>query len=150
MVPKWRAFTVVLALLAAGPVAAADILSGLLWQARPLVVAAVSADDPMIARLKAGIESSQAGFVERRMVLIEVYPEHAWINGRRLPTRDADHLRVRFGIGAGEPRWVLIGLDGGVKLEGPAGDSPDEVYALIDGMPMRRRELEARGSPGLR
>jgi hypothetical protein len=39
---------------------------------------------------------------------------------------------------------VLIGKDGSVKARYNAAPSLDELFALIDGMPMRRAELRSR------
>lgn len=39
------------------------------------------------------------------------------------------------------PRWVLIGLDGGVKHSGTQSPLPSEIYRLIDAMPMRQSEI---------
>ena len=44
-------------------------------------------------------------------------------------------------------RVVLIGLDGGVKLDEPSHVSVEVLSALIDGMPMRRAELKNKGNP---
>ena len=37
---------------------------------------------------------------------------------------------------------ILIGLDGGVKLRQTEMISLDKLFTLIDGMPMRRREIK--------
>ena len=37
-------------------------------------------------------------------------------------------------------KLVLVGKDGGVKLEQDSVLSPDELFAVIDRMPMRMRE----------
>ena len=50
------------------------------------------------------------------------------------------HLRSRFGSG---PPVVLIGKDGGVKLQAEYLD-PQAIFSHIDAMPMRRREMRQR------
>jgi hypothetical protein len=62
---------------------------------------------------------------------------------------DADELRRianQYGIGEDDFSVVLIGKDGGEKLR--VNDVPDlrSIYAVIDGMPMRSREMGA--NPG--
>ena len=37
---------------------------------------------------------------------------------------------------------VLIGLDGGIKLKQNTILTPEKLFAIIDGMPMRKRELK--------
>tara|TARA_R110002126_G_scaffold291063_2_gene450223 strand:+ start:28377 stop:28802 length:426 start_codon:yes stop_codon:yes gene_type:complete len=39
---------------------------------------------------------------------------------------------------------VLIGLDGGIKLEQTSLLSTEKLFAIIDGMPMRRREIKTK------
>lgn len=39
---------------------------------------------------------------------------------------------------------VLIGLDGGVKLRQTKYLSPEKLFAIIDGMPMRRGEIKSK------
>lgn len=42
-------------------------------------------------------------------------------------------------------RVVLLGLDGSVKLDEPSYVPPDTLWALIDGMPMRKAALQKLG-----
>ena len=39
---------------------------------------------------------------------------------------------------------MLIGLDGGIKLEQNSILSPEKLFTIIDGMPMRRNELKRK------
>ena len=39
---------------------------------------------------------------------------------------------------------ILLGLDGGIKLEQNSILSPEKLFAIIDGMPMRRNELKRK------
>ena len=43
-----------------------------------------------------------------------------------------------------QEKWVLIGLDGGVKNSGYATPLPDEVFRIIDAMPMRQSEIKRK------
>lgn len=38
-------------------------------------------------------------------------------------------------------KWVLIGLDGGVKNTGVENPIPSEIFRIIDAMPMRQSEI---------
>lgn len=38
-------------------------------------------------------------------------------------------------------KWVLIGLDGGVKNTGLENPIPSEIFRIIDAMPMRQSEI---------
>ncbi|WP_338221314.1 DUF4174 domain-containing protein [Algoriphagus sp. oki45] len=41
--------------------------------------------------------------------------------------------------------WALIGLDGGKKNEGHSSPNPDEIFRIIDAMPMRQSEIKRKG-----
>lgn len=41
-------------------------------------------------------------------------------------------------------KWVLIGLDGGIKNTGPENPIPSEIFRIIDAMPMRQSEIKNR------
>jgi hypothetical protein len=51
-------------------------------------------------------------------------------------------VRRRFGVAAGSFRVVLLGKDGGVKLRSSEPLAVDRLDSLIDGMPMRRLEMQ--------
>ncbi|NJL13025.1 MAG: DUF4174 domain-containing protein [Microscillaceae bacterium] len=49
---------------------------------------------------------------------------------------------MRWGISGAAFTLLLIGKDGGEKLRSPEALPPSQLFALIDAMPMRRREIE--------
>ncbi len=53
--------------------------------------------------------------------------------------------RKRFQIEAGRFTAILVGKDGTVKHRAHTPVTPENLYALIDAMPMRRREMRERG-----
>ena len=58
---------------------------------------------------------------------------------------NAEHLRQNLGIEHSFTGIVLIGKDGGVKMKKEFQVDPKTVFTLIDGMPMRRAEMERSG-----
>lgn len=57
---------------------------------------------------------------------------------------EAASLRKSFNIDIEEFVVLLIGKDGGVKLRSEEVVSSQELFALIDGMPMRRSEIRRK------
>jgi hypothetical protein len=53
-------------------------------------------------------------------------------------------VRATLGIQSGSFALRLIGKDGGVKLSTASPTAMTEIYALIDTMPMRQREMGER------
>ena len=71
---------------------------------------------------------------ERCLVVVRVFERGAAIlDGEALESEEANNLRTRFTL-------ILIVKDGGVKLRGEHRAKPQDIFALIDSMPMRRRE----------
>ena len=136
-------------LLAVGAVlmpvrAAAAELGDYLWVSRPLLVFAPTDSDPRVVETVRRIEASRCDFADRDMVLGLIVTEGtSTFGGQVVDTNQAQQLLSRFGIGAGDFSVVLIGKDGGEKLR--VNDVPDlqAIYAVIDGMPMRGREISA-------
>lgn len=51
-----------------------------------------------------------------------------------LPQRDAQTVA-----------WALVGLDGGVKTSGILNPTPNDIFRIIDAMPMRQSEFVKKG-----
>lgn len=96
-------------------------LEQLRWQVRPVVVLGEgSAVEAQIAALQDAADALR----ERDVVLLTDGP-------------GAEALRGTVGPGFAV---LLIGKDGGIKLDRRSPVDPAEIVALIDDMPMRRRE----------
>lgn len=123
-------------------------LSDYLWQSRPLLVFAPTDSDPRLVETMGRIEASRCEFADRDMVLGRIVAEGtSTLGGQAVGVGQAQRLRSQFGVGANGFAVVLIGKDGGQKLR--VNDVPDlaTVYAVIDGMPMRGREMSADPGP---
>ena len=124
--------------------AAAAELDDYLWVGRPLLVFAPTDSDPRLVETVRRIEASRCDFADRDMVLgLIVTVGTSTLDGQLVDTSQAQQLLSEFGIGAKSFSVVLIGKDGGEKLR--VNDVPDlaAIYAVIDGMPMRGREMNA-------
>lgn len=68
--------------------------------------------------------------------------------GREVANRTvprAPDLRSRYGVSRDSFALLLVGKDGGVKLTRNEPIALDEIFALVDSMPTRRREMRERG-----
>jgi hypothetical protein len=115
-----------------------------IWNNRPVIVFAPTPGDPLLAAQRETLDSKDDAFRDRDMILIEVTGDAVYVNGRPVSGADADDLRARFAIDRTTSRAVLIGKDGGVKLRSGTAFSADELFATIDAMPMRHREMRQR------
>lgn len=123
-----------LAALAIGPAAARDPLASLRGRTRVLVVSAPIEADPALAAQRLALASARTGLAERDLVVMEAVGEGP----------EATALRRRLDLPAGSFRAVLIGKDGGPKLDSAEPIPPQRLFSTIDAMPMRRDEMQAR------
>ncbi|MFP4164960.1 MAG: DUF4174 domain-containing protein [Chitinispirillaceae bacterium] len=110
-------------------------LSELQWKKRILIVGLSENIDETVALLKA----NTGGIEERDTVWFVVGPQIVSSNlgriGDKLAESAASHLKNRTGTEA-----VLIGKDGSEKARSDTLDL-HSIFALIDSMPMRRKEM---------
>ena len=120
-------------LLIASPVMAQDgPLAPYLWENRPIVVFADSAQDPRFSEQMDFLRQETEALVERDVVILT----------DTNPSAQSD-LRTKL-----RPRGftlILVGKDGGVKLRKASPWDVREISRVIDKMPMRQREMREAG-----
>lgn len=118
--------------------AAADPYAG---RARPVFVFG-AAGDAAAARQLAALEPERQALADRAVALVAVSGNRVRTLLGPSPGTGAAALRQRFGVGKAAFRVVLVGKDGGVKLSSASPVPVDRLFALIDAMPMRQREMQ--------
>ncbi|MBY6006357.1 DUF4174 domain-containing protein [Salipiger bermudensis] len=103
-------------------------LNAMRWDKRPVLLFAPSQDHPDYARQMEMLRAAEAALAERDIVVLSDLDD-------RTPSP------LRQGFQPGGFKLVLVGKDGGVKLEQDAVLAPEELFAVIDRMPMRRNEM---------
>ena len=112
------------------------------WRNRVLVVSAPSPDDSNLLEQLAELASTSDEFADRDMVLVTLLDNaDAKAGDRKLTRAEVAATRTALGIRPGSFALQLIGKDGSVKLTAKSATSMNEIYALIDSMPMRQREI---------
>lgn len=99
-------------------------------------------DERLIKQIEVFSEEKQ-GLAERKLLIYrfsenQFTPEFnkVWFSST-LKTKKYKRKSENFKV-------VLIGLDGGIKLEQTSLLSTEKLFAVIDGMPMRRREIKTK------
>jgi hypothetical protein len=118
------------------------------WTHRPLLVFAPSAQDPRYAVFAQRAHRLGAELAERDVPLVHAFVRmsgHA--PACTLDPATAERLRSAFGVRPEDATAVLLGKDGGEKQRQPLAEPLDPLLDLIDGMPMRQREIRERGRP---
>lgn len=98
------------------------------WRQRLIVIFAPSPHDQRYIAARETMLGQKAGLVERDIVvLVDASPDAG------------GGLRAQLGVDGF--RMLLIGKDGGVKIDRAAPIPAEVLFATIDAMPMRQREM---------
>ena len=112
---------------------------------RVVVISAGTSDDAPAREQRAALLMHAAALDERDMVVFvalrngEVEPVHG---PAPAPADVRDLLRRNPPSKAGGFEVLLVGKDGGVKLRSERPVRAEDLFALIDTMPMRRQEMK--------
>ncbi len=115
------------------------------WEHRVLLVSAPVPDDTDLLEVQNQLASTREEFADRDMVLVTLLDNGtSTAGGRELTVAEAAAARAALGIPAGSFALRLIGKDGSVKIARDSAVPMPEIFALIDTMPMRQREISDR------
>ena len=121
-------------------------IDDLRWRHRVLIVFAADSTQKFAEPLLNQIERYQSDFLDRDMVFIGIFSNASnHVDGQFLNELSIKKLKARFGAGTSSFRVLLIGKDGGVKLDQQVSTDLNDIFALIDTMPMRRSEMKQKG-----
>jgi Domain of unknown function (DUF4174) len=140
-----RAFVLALGGLAAGAAPAAAI-PAYQWKKRALVVFSPSASDARLARMKTMIGVNRTALLDRDLTVVYVIGGELSHDLGPPPGLSAGAVRTLYRASEGAFRVLLIGKDGGIKLDNAQPITASDLTAEIDRMPMRRDEMRRRSS----
>ena len=120
-------------------------LSVFQWKNRLLFLFAPNRSHPMFSALHQSLAARQSEAAERDLVIFEILDSGASsMNNEVIDSETARRLREKFDVPAHEFTVILIGKDGRVKLDRKEQTPLDDIFALIDSMPMRQEEMRQR------
>lgn len=118
------------------------------WEKRVLLINAPGEDDASLLQQMNAIDASSSAFDARDMVLVTLLDSEGSVAGQRpLSRAEVERARESVNVEPGAFAVVLLGKDGGVKLREQTAMPMRDIYALIDAMPMRKREMRRSGDP---
>lgn len=124
-------------------------LSDYQWKNRVLIIKHDGVSIELFRQQELELEGETDELRERKMLLVfyndGVYTFKNYVKDEEHILQDGKVVKLDFQWKEEEPfEVVLIGLDGGVKLRKESPLSKEDLYAIIDGMPMRRAELNRK------
>jgi len=123
--------------------ATAQSLSEFRWKSRPVLMFTPSPDDPNFQRQVALFADAAEELAEREIKVIFITPDGKFENtGRFLDEATSRRYYEMFSVAQYQFEMVLVGYDGYEKFRAKNRVTPPSIITnLIDGMPMRKREL---------
>ncbi|MEM9532133.1 MAG: DUF4174 domain-containing protein [Pseudomonadota bacterium] len=124
------------------------LLDELRWKSRVLLIFSPEADDARSTAFRQAVSDAACAMEARDLVLGQVTSGgDSFLASKQISPASSAALRRKFGIAEETFRVLLIGKDGGVKASYSKAPALAEVFALIDGMPMRRQEMREQAEP---
>ena len=110
------------------------------WENRVLLVFTHKKNDEIFNKQISNLLKEKKGLTERKLIIYQFVKDQYSINF------DSKWLlfslkKSKYKTESENFKVVLIGLDGGVKLEQTSFLSTKKLFIIIDGMPMRRNEI---------
>jgi hypothetical protein len=115
------------------------------WEHRLFLVFAQSPEDDRYVRQSHLLEGERGSFAERDLLRGDLFErDMGTFDGGPVAPEHAAWAWDRYGVEPGRFAAMLVGKDGTVKHRSDEPIGPENLYALIDEMPIRRREMRER------
>jgi hypothetical protein len=132
-------------MLIISPIMGAD-LTTYRWKNRLLLVFSPTTFDPGFAAFNLNVSRELHEVKDRDLIVFRIFEKGlSSLAEQPLSPEDAEKLRRRFEVKPSIFTVILIGKDGGVKMVREQRAELQEIFDLIDSMPMRQREMMERG-----
>ena len=120
-------------------------LSQFRWKNRLVFLFAPSREHPLFDKLHRSIAIQKDEIADRDLVIFEILDsEPSRMDTSPLDPQTAQYLREKFNVPRNRFAVILVGKDGGVKLNRQDQTRLEDIFALIDAMPMRQEEMRQK------
>ncbi len=115
------------------------------WSDRVILLFAPSPEQTAYQRQRQLLDEARAGVADRDLVIYRLF-EDSGVDprGKSLPEASVRSLRRIYQPSDDGFTFILIGKDGTEKLRETALVSMEQLFGLIDRMPMRREEMRRK------
>lgn len=113
------------------------------WENRLLVLFAPNPGWPEYEGQMAKLTGDAEALEARDLVQIHIFEEvEGYVGDEKFSLAQNEELRKRFDVETGQYAMFLVGKDGGPKERYTEPVEPNDIYSLIDSMPMRQKEMQ--------
>ncbi|MEM7620695.1 MAG: DUF4174 domain-containing protein [Pseudomonadota bacterium] len=118
------------------------LMENYLWEKRVLIIFSPSTERSNLKAQNRMLSAVKSGLRERDMVVWRLIDgKSVTVNGRQKPHLPTRIFYKHFKVSPEKFVVILLGKDGGEKLRKARRVTADELFALIDAMPMRQQEM---------
>ena len=115
------------------------------WKNRLLFLFSPSVEVLAYRSLSQELNRNLDGVRDRDLLIFRILEQGPSVMGsQEISPQAAENLRRHIGVSREKFTVVLVGKDGGVKLQQSEPVPLAEIFALIDSMPMRQREMRGK------
>lgn len=116
------------------------------WENRLLLIFAPSTDMADYQQQLQELEGDEAGLEDRDLKVFHLLREDAaFVDDEKIAQSQVKEMVGRFKVNPRAFTVILIGKDGTEKLRQNVPLSTEELFSVIDAMPMRQREMQDGG-----
>ena len=121
----------------------AQLLSDHHWQDRVILLFAPDPQYPELATQLHFLTQFNNEVTERDLVTYQIFQNQRGgkPSGEEIREAETEDFYRHFGADKKTFTFILVGKDGTVKLRSPEAVGMEQLFALIDSMPMRRSEM---------
>lgn len=121
-----------------------DFLEQYHWKNRIVLLFGAGAD-PDIKKQIEELESEPEGISDRDLLIFHIDQEVELLNGKASQTDvTAAQFRAKYNVPEDQFRYILLGKDGRTKYSKKEFVPNRKLFAIIDAMPMRQREMREK------
>lgn len=111
------------------------------WENRLFLIITKNLTSNIFKRQNEALASKTEELKQRKILVYKIVPENYQLEYSNKNIIQNDKIFKNYNKADSMFKLILVGLDGGIKLEQTEFLSTEKLFAVIDGMPMRRSEI---------
>ena len=143
---KGKSVLIILVFTAINTLQAQDLLEHR-WKDRLVLLLSNDLADPELRKQQEVFKGVKQELSDRKIIVYTVTPQFVYTSLKEMKKNRNNAVYTKYKKGTASFEVVLLGLDGGVKLRKNRVVKSEELFGLIDQMPMRRAEMRNGGIP---